>query len=66
MSWKNRFHGGTRDGAGRPKIGVAKQVKITMPAREWELIAARLEMTGESLSEYFRECHRMAQGGKYV
>lgn len=50
--------GGARKHAGRPRIGVARALKITLPQEEWERIDRMVE-DGQvrSQAEYFRQAH---------
>lgn len=44
---------------GRPQIGVQKQIKITMPSKDWERIESLIENKhAESYSDYFRQLHQ--------
>lgn len=50
--------GGVRPGAGRKRIGEKRQVSITLPDSEWEMIDKMLEVGQySSYSEYFRTLH---------
>lgn len=43
---------------GRPKIGVSRQVKITLPEWDWVEIEQSIDKSEyPSLSAYFRELH---------
>lgn len=50
--------GGVRPGAGRKRIGEKRQISITLPDQEWEMIDRMVEV-GQygSYSEYFRTLH---------
>lgn len=50
--------GGGRKGAGRPKIGIARALKITLPLGEWERIDKMVEEgKARSQADYFRQAH---------
>jgi len=46
-------HGGYREGAGRPSLGLTKKVSITLPDDIWKRIDK--EKGNSSMSSYFRE-----------
>ena len=47
--------GGSRDGAGRPKIGSSRTVRITLPDQYWERIDEEIERgTVNKQAEFFR------------
>lgn len=54
---KNR-RGGFREGAGRPKIGTPRALRITLPESEWDRIDKLVEEGHvKTVSEYFRLAH---------
>jgi hypothetical protein len=46
-------HGGKREGAGRPSIGITKKISITLPEEIWETLERNKENL--SMSSYLRE-----------
>lgn len=52
-------YGGAREGAGRPKIGASKPLRITLPEEDWKHID-ELVASGRvaSYAEYFRDLHQ--------
>ncbi|MGE6619299.1 CopG family transcriptional regulator [Bacillus thuringiensis] len=44
-------HGGKREKAGRPSLGITKKVSITLPKEDW----TRIEESKKSFSQFFRE-----------
>lgn len=47
---------------GRPKIGVRRQVKMTLPAEDWELIEQAVSSgSAASIADYFRQLHDQAK-----
>lgn len=44
-------HGGKREGAGRPSLGITKKVSITLQQEHWD----RIKDSGKGFSEFFRE-----------
>ncbi|KAB2429189.1 CopG family transcriptional regulator [Bacillus thuringiensis] len=44
-------HGGKREGAGRPSLGITKKVSITLPEEAWK----RIEDSEKSYSQFFRD-----------
>lgn len=46
-------HGGQREGAGRPSIGVTKKVSVTLPGDIWEVIEQGKGK--QSMSAFLRE-----------
>ncbi|MED4462063.1 hypothetical protein [Metabacillus fastidiosus] len=46
-------HGGFREGAGRPAIGITKKVSITLPTDTWERIEK--EKGKSSMSAFLRD-----------
>ncbi|ANS52166.1 CopG family transcriptional regulator [Bacillus cereus] len=44
-------HGGKREGAGRPSLGITKKVSITLSEEDWK----RIEDTNKAFSQFFRE-----------
>ncbi|MEK4418961.1 CopG family transcriptional regulator [Bacillus paranthracis] len=44
-------HGGKREGAGRPSLGITKKVSITLPEEDWK----RIEDSKKPFSQFFRE-----------
>ncbi|PEI44617.1 CopG family transcriptional regulator [Bacillus pseudomycoides] len=44
-------HGGKREGAGRPSLGITKKVSITLSEEDWK----RIEDSKKSFSQFFRE-----------
>lgn len=55
-------HGGYREGAGRPSLGVTKKVSITLPADIWNEIEK--EKGDLTMSGYFRELALNRSTGK--
>lgn len=56
-------YGGAREGAGRPKIGVSKPLRINMPESAWAEVDSLIEKGHyENYSEYFRKLHEGAHG----
>jgi hypothetical protein len=53
-------YGGAREGAGRPKMGVSKPLRINLPEEAWEKIDSLIQQ-GEynNYSEYFRKLYEM-------
>ncbi|OUM84384.1 MAG: CopG family transcriptional regulator [Parageobacillus thermoglucosidasius] len=47
------MHGGRREGAGRPSIGVTRKVSITIPEEYWQAIED--DRGDMKLSAYLRE-----------
>ena len=50
-------HGGKRDGAGRPSLGVTKKVSVTLPEVTWKKIQQEIDSHPDikSMSSYFRK-----------
>ncbi|HDX9577664.1 TPA: CopG family transcriptional regulator [Bacillus pseudomycoides] len=44
-------HGGKREGAGRPSLGITKKVSITLSKEDWE----RIEASKKPFSQFFRD-----------
>ncbi|MCR8860365.1 CopG family transcriptional regulator [Bacillus pseudomycoides] len=44
-------HGGKREGAGRPSLGITKKVSITLSEEDWK----RIKDSKKSFSQFFRE-----------
>ncbi|PFZ05227.1 CopG family transcriptional regulator [Bacillus pseudomycoides] len=44
-------HGGKREGAGRPSLGITKKVSITLPEEAWK----RIEDSDKPYSKFFRD-----------
>jgi len=57
-TWQSDNYGGAREGAGRPKMGISKPLRINLPSEAWEEID---ELIGQgkydNYSEYFRKLH---------
>jgi len=51
---KAHNHGGKREGAGRPSVGITRRVSLTLPAEIWEMIDQRKEELGSSQSATLR------------
>lgn len=59
------FRGGKREGAGRPRIGETKQVKLTLPAETWEWIESCVDNEhASSRSEFLRDIIEFARTGE--
>jgi len=47
---------------GRPKIGVRRPVKITLPEEDWEIVEQAIASgSAGSLSDYFRQLHEKSK-----
>lgn len=47
---------------GRPRIGVRRQVKMTLPAEDWALIEKAVSSgSAASIADYFRQLHDQAK-----
>ncbi|PFV20973.1 CopG family transcriptional regulator [Bacillus toyonensis] len=44
-------HGGKREGAGRPTLGITRKVSVTLSEEHWK----RIEDSKKTFSEFFRE-----------
>ncbi|MDF1586006.1 hypothetical protein PZ740_06370, partial [Rhodospirillales bacterium YIM 152171] len=57
-SWQSDNLGGAREGAGRPKMGESKSLRINLPEDAWKDIDSWIEQGKYSnYSEYFRKLH---------
>lgn len=50
----NSKHGGTREGAGRPRTGKTKTISLTLPDEIWKFVEERKEKWGVSQSQTLR------------
>lgn len=69
MSFNYRRQGGAREGAGRPKIGKGRGVKITLPEKEWDRVESLIkEGHASSIGDYFRQLHeaQWEEGQKWL
>jgi hypothetical protein len=59
-TWQSDNLGGAREGAGRPKIGVSRPLRINLPEEAWKEIDSLIQQ-GEydNYSEYFRKLYEM-------
>jgi hypothetical protein len=59
-TWQSDNLGGAREGAGRPKIGVSRPLRINLPEKAWKEIDELIQQ-GEydNYSEYFRKLYEM-------
>ncbi|AGG04850.1 MULTISPECIES: hypothetical protein [Bacillus cereus group] len=49
------LHGGKREGAGRPSMGVTKKISVTLPEEVWDLIDQECEDKNKKRAQIFRE-----------
>jgi len=56
------YPGRSLNPVGRPKIGVRRQVKMTLPAEDWyQIEASVLSGSASSIADYFRQLHESAK-----